>query len=248
MQATQAQPPVPPPAARGFTLIELLVVIGIIAILIGILLPALSMARQMGQQIQCMGHVRGIGMALEIFANDEREKYPIAGGTIDWGQTEVRPDGRDLPSWMEQLSYYVAAEQAAFDGCPTYPANTPFHYYLGTRAAWIDTEQRYGSGRFESVDRRRIRHTSAFVLGGDNNYKRFIDRGETNDQGQNLAFDADKDDFTQACVWFWETDEHWAPHHLGGLNVLFADAHVEFMRDAWPEHRVTFRYDTMELW
>jgi prepilin-type N-terminal cleavage/methylation domain-containing protein len=61
----------------GFTLIELLVVVSIIALLIGVLLPALSRARRKAFEINCAGNQRGIMQGLVTFAQDNREDYPI---------------------------------------------------------------------------------------------------------------------------------------------------------------------------
>jgi prepilin-type N-terminal cleavage/methylation domain-containing protein/prepilin-type processing-associated H-X9-DG protein len=109
---------------KGFTLIELLVVIAIIALLLAILMPALSRAKEQAQATRCMANLKQIGVAMHLYANDYDYKVPRA---------ELRPGvavytGIDM-RWPVLFMPYVGGisnkvenyyELKIFD-CPSYP-------------------------------------------------------------------------------------------------------------------------------
>ncbi|MBN1553804.1 MAG: type II secretion system protein [Phycisphaerae bacterium] len=213
-----------PSARRGrgaFTLIELLVVISIISLLVSILLPSIGRAKGLAKSVVCRANLKGMAIALAIYAEEWNELYPVASNVGKWGYET----SNGVYSWMEQLYPYVETKKLYV--CPEKPNGSEYSYFLGVRAVWYDL------WIFDSVQRNRIRYSSAFVLAGCTGREFLYNPAQNED-------DCDKDDYTQDCLGF-------PVHSNGTQNILFDDSHSQEYT-GYVEGDMTFQYREMASW
>ena len=179
-----------------FTLVELLIVIAIIAILAGMLLPALNSAKQKAQSIKCLGNVKQIGLVFQNYANDSNEMLPNGYYTGGMPSTTIcQTYYLDCVAFLYRISKmtnssskWKQTNQNSLNGMFRCPGMEDNAYNC-----WAFTS--YGSNKYITFPRglgdirklSRLRRPSANILLGDNYNNGLLDSGALSANTLNLA-------------------------------------------------------------
>lgn len=202
---------------RIFTLIELLVVIAIIAILAGMLLPALQGARASGQAAACKGNIKNIGMYVFMYTETYDGYIPTIfdgrrSASTQWvwpmleslgiGLTKENYKYKGCPAPHPRISEKEASNQyAPFYDFALYSYNAYLGYYTDTGAVGTSWSQNYGISKLN-----RVINPSFKFLSADTSLN------------VTLAYIRYYADYTQDTI-------GWV--HAGSSNVIYLDGHSE---------------------
>jgi prepilin-type N-terminal cleavage/methylation domain-containing protein/prepilin-type processing-associated H-X9-DG protein len=241
---SQLSPPFPAASLRrpqiccraGFTLIELLVVVGIIAILVAMLLPALARARAAAETTACASNLRQLGLAMHMYSNESKDQMV----QVRYDTYNTNPDGsltlRDAHFWQWVIMGYLGRQRLSYygiDAAPAYPAQpapvfecpSALYPFAVDSANDYTFESTYVPGcsygmnvpSWGTFPRKRSqvkRHTKFLVL-TDARYAHMFETAA------DLRYDPIP---TAYYVAGWR--------HNNGVNVLLLDGHVEYAKYA----------------
>jgi len=233
---------------QGFTLIELLVVIAIIAILAGMLLPAIAKAKEKGKSTVCINNMRQMALAQSIYASEGENRYVVTFSVR--GNNDVRR------AWFNALQPYQQSTNLLL--CPTrsqkfrelislYPSDVReralSNYAYNFRMGGCDWPGTWDARQWPAATEASVRNPSATVMFTDGGTRpvrspdpaRSVTPTSPEKPGSWIVHDPANDAPCSGCVTA-AGDPNWGGQHLRHnqrSNVTFADTHVETRKNDW---------------
>jgi len=207
--------PPPRPARSAFTVIELMVVIGVIALLVGLLVPAVFMGKRTANQTYCTNNMRQIGLGILQFAQHHNGDFPKAVG---------HAGAENSDSWVFTLAPYI-------DNCDKIricPDDPQKEARLATRGTsyvmngWVADTRR---GAVNNLERLRNRARTITVFEGAD--QRSLAMTQDHVHSYNWFNTTNR---KRGTTWQAITGEIQVDRHQGASNYLYADGHVESIK------------------
>jgi len=234
-----------PARSRGFTLIELLVVIAIIAILAGMLLPALSKAKEKGKSTSCINTLRQLSIAQQLYIADQDGRFCFT--------FTVRGDNASRKAWFNSLQPFTQTTNILL--CPSktkkfkelvalYPSDqrdkAVSNYQMNFALGGCDWPNVWDAKVWTPKSDGSLRNPSATVMFTDGAVRpanskdpeKSITAASVEKPGAWVLHDPGNDAPCVGCVTS-PGDPNWGgPHQRHNLrsNIAFADTHVEALR------------------
>ena len=245
----------PRPHRYAFTLVELLVVIGIIAILVGILLPSLNAARRSANNLKCQSNLRQIGLAFQMYGNTYKGYAPASYRYPETFAVYTPQFGGWITQTNNEVYWWMRLEIEKFLPGITSPVNSvttcPNHqepfmpYTTGPRKEWFRCS--YGINHFMTIS-----DGAAYGVGGPGVWDGLddvsghkwprINRAKNSSEkilvgevswGHLLTSWNPNNPYAYPPNWHqwdWERHKNRAGTPRGQANVLFLDGHVTQVR------------------